>query len=324
MDQTITAKIEEILTRAKLSPEMLNIIHDSFQVDLRKEEPYRWAHLTLMSCECANGAAADALPGAVAMEFFALAADIYDDVQDQDNDELPWRKIANANAVNLATCLLTLSYEALTDIADPKLFRAVSMALNRTGTRAIDAQFVEFLYDSNEKITLDEYFDLIKRKSGSLTTCACEIGALISGASAQAVRQFAQLGEHWGIMCQIKNDLNDFLDFERKRDFMNNRKTLPYVYLLSVLTGESAAQFMELTRSARREGRQFKQEGREALRKMAAEEGAGHYCKVMYEMFRQEAEKVLNDIAVPEERKGKLRRMIGFAPADKVNETAQA
>lgn len=90
-DQIITAEIDKLLLRAQLSPEILQTIKSSLNADTKTGELYKWAHLTLLSCECVSGMPELALPGAIAMELFALAADIFDDIQDQDNEDLPWR-----------------------------------------------------------------------------------------------------------------------------------------------------------------------------------------------------------------------------------------
>jgi competence protein ComQ len=129
MNQVISAKISGILTRAQLSPEMLQMINSSLNADSETGEPYKWAHLTLINCECVSGVSEVALPGAIAMELSALAADIFDDIQDQDNDDLPWRQIPTANALNLAICLSNLSSKAvsmLLDDRDGRLYREVS------------------------------------------------------------------------------------------------------------------------------------------------------------------------------------------------------
>ena len=146
LDQAISAETNKILSRAQLNAEMLQMIKSSLNTDSKTGELFPWANLTLLSCECVSGRAEVALPGAIGMELFALAADIFDDIQDQDNDDLPWRKLTNANAINLAICLLMLSYEAVSNISDDGLSREVSTILNRTGIRAIDGQFQEFQY----------------------------------------------------------------------------------------------------------------------------------------------------------------------------------
>lgn len=309
LDHAISIEINEVLTRSQLSAEMLRMINLSLNANSKTGELFKWAHLTLLSCECINGESEIALPGAIAMEFFALAADIYDDIQDQDNDDLPWRKLPNANAVNLATCLLMMSYETVSTISNSELFREVNTILNRVGISASDGQFLEFLYDSSEEITLDQYFEVIKRKSGSLTACACKIGATLGGATESLVFQLEQFGTNFGIMNQIRNDLNDFLNFEMKNDLINNTKTLPYVYLISVLKGQPN-RFKELTQRKGNGLHRFGNEERDYLKKIAIDEGVVHYCTVMYEIFRQKSMEIIKAMPVLEKRKEKMIKLV--------------
>lgn len=310
LEQAISAQINEILMVNELSSEMVEMIRTSLHADDKNGELFKWAHLTLLSCECVSGINDIALPGAIAMEFFALAADIFDDIQDQDNDELPWRKIPDANAINLAICLLMLSTEAVASISDAGRFREVSQILNRTGIWASDGQFQEVLYDSDEKISLDQYFKIVKHKSGSLTACACKIGAILGGATEAVVLQLGQFGTNLGIMGQIRNDLNDFLNFEKKKDFVAHRKTLPYVYLSSILKGQTAARFKELTQIKEKDLHGFGTEAQEDLRQLAFDEGVIHYCTVMYEIFRQKSIEIIKTIPVPEKRKEKMIKLV--------------
>jgi competence protein ComQ len=311
LDQIIITEINQILNRAQLNTEMLDIIKSSLIADSSTGEFFRWAHLTLLSCECVNGISEAALPGAIGMELFALAADIFDDVQDQDNDDLPWRKLSDANAINLAICLLMLSFEAVSNIADNRLFREISTILHRTGIKASNGQFRECLYDDRQHITLEQYFEMIKQKSGSLTANACRIGATLGGAPPEVISQVEQFGTNFGIMSQISNDLNDFLDFNRKKDFVKNKKTLPYVYLLNILQGESAERFGKLTQIEDNEKNKLGNIEQEFLKRITIDEGVVQYCKVMYEIFRQKAMDIIMAIPVPEKRKEKMIKLVG-------------
>lgn len=309
LEQAISTEINEILSRTQLNAEMFQLIKSALSAVSKTGELFPWANLTLLSCECVNGVPEVALPGAIGMELYALSADIFDDIQDQDNDDLPWRKLSNANAINLAICLLMLSYEVVSKIPDNRLFREVSTILNRTGISAIDAQFQEFQYDSKEQISLEQYFELVKRKSGSLTACACKIGATLGGGSETLILQLDQFGTNFGIMCQIRNDLNDFLDFETKNDFLNNTKTLPYVYLLSVLQRQPE-RFKKLTQLQGKGSHRFGNVEQDYLKQIAIAEGVAHYCKVMYEIFRQKAMDIIMAIPVLEKGKEKLIKLV--------------
>ncbi|MDR3490789.1 MAG: polyprenyl synthetase family protein [Gammaproteobacteria bacterium] len=313
LDQVITAEIDKILTRARLSSEMIVMINSSLNVDSETGELYKWAHLTLMNCECVSGVSEGALPGAIAMELSALAIDIFDDIQDQDHDDLPWRQIPTANALNLASCLSMLSYEAISmlpDDRDGRFYREIGQILSHMWITCSDGQFQEALFDTREEVTLDQYFELVKRKSGSLTACACKIGATLGGASESLVLQLEQFGTYLGIMSQIRNDLNDFLDFEKKKDFVNHKKTLPYVYLLNILKGNAAEQFKELTQMKGNGLLRFGKEEQGDLKQLTLDEGAVHYGRVMYEIFREKSMEIIQAIPVPEKRKEKLIKLV--------------
>ena len=313
LDQVIMAEIDKILTRAQLSTEMIVLIKSSLNADSETGELFKWAHLTLMNCECVSGVPEVALPGAIAMELFALAADVFDDIQDQDNDDLPWRKIPAANAMNLAICLSALSYEAISTLPvdrDSILYRAVGQILSWMSVTASDGQFQEALFDTREQVTLDQYFELVKKKAGSLTACACKIGATLGGASESLVFQLEQFGINLGIMCQIRNDLNDFLNFQKKKDFVNNKKTLPYVYLLNILKGNAAEQFKELTQMEANGLQRFGKEEQGCLKQLAFDEGVIHYCRVMYEIFREKSMEIIQAIPVSEKRKEKMIKLV--------------
>ncbi len=112
-------------------------------------------------------------------------------------------------------------------------------------------------------------------------------------------------------MSQISNDLNDFLDFNRKKDFVKNKKTLPYVYLLNILQGESAERFGKLTRIEDNEKNKLGNIEQEFLKRITIDEGVVQYCKVMYEIFRQKAMEIIMAIPVPEKRKEKMIKLVG-------------
>lgn len=313
LDQVITEGINKILTRARLSTEMIVMINSSLNADSKTGEQFKWAHLTLMNCECVSEESELALQGAIAMELSALAADIFDDIQDQDNDDLPWRQIPTSNALNLAICLSMLSYEAismLTDDRDCRLYGEVGQILSHMWITASDGQFQEVLFDTREQVTLDQYFELVKRKSGSLTACACKIGATLGRASESLVHQLEQFGTNLGIMSQIRNDLNDFLDFENKKDFVNNKKTLPYVFLLNILKGHTAEKFKELTQMKGNGVQRFGKEEQGYLKQLAIDEGVVHYCRVMYEIYREKSMDIIQTIPVPEKRKEKMIKLV--------------
>ena len=308
-NRVIYEEINKTLVKAELSAEMTQLIKLSLNTESRNTELFPWANLTLLTCESIGTVPETAMPGAIGMELFALAADIFDDIQDQDNDNVLWRRLNTAEALNLAICLLMLSYESFQNISDSLLAKEVNSIINYTGLKAIDGQYGELQCRKTEQISLDQYFKLIEQKSGSITACACKIGAILNGASNELVQQFSSFGKNLGVMWQIRNDLDDFFNFERKKDFINNTKTLPYVFLLSVLQ-KQPEQFKKLIKV--QNNGLLGSEEREYLKGIADDEGVGHYCKVMYEIFRQKALDNITSIPVWGKGKEKLIKLVEY------------
>ncbi|EGW41280.1 polyprenyl synthetase family protein [Desulfosporosinus sp. OT] len=311
IDQIIEKEIKLLLTESGLSKDVVNIINSWLNANYRIKGKYGWAQLTLMTCDSTGGGLEAGLRGAVAMELYALAADILDDIQDQDNNDLPWRKVPPAQAINLATCILVLSYKALSTIANRRHLEDVNNVLNQIGLQACDGQFQEFLNDSKERISFEEYFEIIKKKSGGLTASACKIGAILGGAEETLVDQLERFGMKLGVMSQIKNDLADFLNLETKSDFIKGRKTLPFVYLLHVLNGINAEELKCLSSLAIQGLYEFGSKERGQLKELVVNEGTIHFCSVIHEMYKQRAMEILDGIPISEKRKEKLIQLVG-------------
>lgn len=309
-DQLVQTELHNLVAGLGLSSEMerLTLACLEYPHDPRPKV-YRWAKLIFASCEAFSCKPELALHGAVAMELFARAADILDDLQDEDNDNALWRRIPSSQATILATNLLLLSYEALSPVAGTNMYPQIIQTLNRTGLTAGDGQFQETLYDLREDATLDEYLELIGKKSGSLTAGACSIGGLFGRVTPEIAHQLWDFGVKVGQIAQIDNDLQDFLNITDKSDLMKGKKTLPFVYLLNMLEGEKAQVFKKLVLLAKNK-EQFGALEKEQLFDIMLNEGAAHYCLVVQEMFRQDALNILNTIPTSDEQKGKLKELV--------------
>jgi octaprenyl-diphosphate synthase len=63
-----------------------------------------------------------------------------------------------------------------------------------------------------EKLDITEsvYFDIIKKKTASLISSCCGIGAASSGANEETIRAMQEFGMTVGMAFQIKDDLLDY------------------------------------------------------------------------------------------------------------------
>ncbi|MEG0499823.1 MAG: polyprenyl synthetase family protein, partial [Rikenellaceae bacterium] len=85
-------------------------------------------------------------------------------------------------------------------------------------------------------ITENLYYDVIRRKTASLMSCAARLGAVSTGASEEQCEKMSRLGEMIGMIFQIKDDILDYTGGNSGKMIGNDLKekkiTLPLIYAL--------------------------------------------------------------------------------------------
>jgi octaprenyl-diphosphate synthase len=76
----------------------------------------------------------------------------------------------------------------------------------------------------------DAYWQVVRLKSGAFFAGAFGLGGVAGGAPSEDVETLAQLGETYGIMLQIHDDLRDALEVPANPDWVNGRLTLPILF----------------------------------------------------------------------------------------------
>jgi len=85
------------------------------------------------------------------------------------------------------------------------------------------------------------YFEIIRKKTASLISSCCAVGAVSAGADKETVSKMKQFGEYVGIAFQIKDDI---FDFEKNNnigkpqgiDIKEQKMTLPLIYMLNKMS----------------------------------------------------------------------------------------
>jgi geranylgeranyl diphosphate synthase type I len=98
-------------------------------------------------------------------------------------------------------------------------------------------------------VHLEEYIDMVLRKTGALFGCALELGALSAGAEPALQEEFRRLGRALGIAYQLRDDVLGVWGAAVKTgkpaasDVLHQKKSLPFV--LAAIAA-SRAEFEEL------------------------------------------------------------------------------
>ncbi|KGX90628.1 polyprenyl synthetase family protein [Pontibacillus marinus] len=198
-------------------------------IQYKKKEGFSFANLTKIHYEMFGGEEhSDIYQACAAVEIMILALDIFDDLQDQDALDKPWCDTQQAISMNIATGLLMLSMEMLSNTTfEESRKRDAIQYMNQQVLKAVQGQH----QDLQQQIkTEDDYLQMVQNKSGSLMACACLVGvSLVTPDNHEQVIEYAT---NFGIAAQIQNDLQDVLRGDTKNDLLYKKLTLPVLKLL--------------------------------------------------------------------------------------------
>ncbi|HZB32426.1 MAG TPA: polyprenyl synthetase family protein [Streptosporangiaceae bacterium] len=166
------------------------------------------ASFTVLCAEATGGSAADALGGALAVEFVHNASLIHDDIMDGDPERrgrpAVWRRFGVPMAILAGDALLGLAFEALA-----RWDRAGETAIHdlaRTVRRLCDGQSSDLCHDVLSGRSMSDYLRMIEGKTGVLLGLACRLGAMASAGPPAWLDKFEQFGVHLGVAFQLVDD----------------------------------------------------------------------------------------------------------------------
>lgn len=181
---------------------------------------------------------------AIGLELLHTASLVHDDVVDESGER---RGQASVNAFYdnkvavlvgdyiLSTALLHVSYTSSDRIVS---------GLAELGRTLSDGEILQLENISNQTISEEAYYEVIKRKTAALFEACTEIGALSVGASKDDVEQARLFGLHLGMAFQIRDDIFDYYESNdigkpTGNDMAEGKLTLPVIH--AVLSTENGA-----------------------------------------------------------------------------------
>ena len=187
---------------------------------------------------------------AIGLELLHTASLVHDDVVDESGER---RGQASVNAFYdnkvavlvgdyiLSTALLHVSYTSSDRIVS---------GLAELGRTLSDGEILQLENISNQTISEEAYYEVIKRKTAALFEACTEIGALSVGASKDDVEQARLFGLHLGMAFQIRDDIFDYYESNdigkpTGNDMAEGKLTLPVIHAV-LSTGNSAMKDLAL------------------------------------------------------------------------------
>ena len=214
----------------ELAKSLREPMHYFLQMPGKKIRPL----MTLYACEAVGGDIQDALPAATAIELFHDFTLIHDDIMDRDELRrgMPTlhKKYGEDTAILVGDALLGLCYQQLMR-SPAEYLPQVMKIFSETLIKVSDGQALDKEFETRRDVSLDEYIDMIMKKTAWLFMDACTLGAICGGGSKEQIQHLKQFGHSIGLGFQVQDDLLDFVADESKlgktvgSDFRLDKKT---------------------------------------------------------------------------------------------------
>lgn len=168
--------------------------------------------LTLMAADAFGLDPAEAMPAALALEFFHNFTLLHDDVMDNSemrrNRESVFKKFGRDAAILSGDAMLGIAEELLLRGAGRVLPQALGV-FNRMSRDVYEGQALDMEFEKRRNVKPEEYLEMIRLKTGSLLGACGEIGALLAGAGERECALMREYGENLGVAFQIEDDWLD-------------------------------------------------------------------------------------------------------------------
>ena len=197
--------------------------------------------MLLLAAEACGMDATPLAPAAVSIELIHNFTLIHDDIMD--NADVRRGRPAvhklwgESGAILAGDTLYSKAFQVLgMTAANPELILGAMNMLSRTCTDICEGQWLDLEFEERERVSEEEYMEMIEKKTGVLYGASAGIGALLAGASAEVVRALDEFGRMTGMGFQLQDDVIDLTAPEnvsgkrRGGDLIEGKKTLIMIH----------------------------------------------------------------------------------------------
>ncbi len=211
--------------------------------------------LTLIACDLFNGTIQHALPSAMAVELFHNFSLIHDDIL----DKAPLRR-ANPTvhekwntdiAILSGDGMLVKAYDVLAQSQQQHIGYLLPL-FSKTGMEVCEGQQMDMDFETQEKVSVEAYIQMITYKTAVLLGCSLQMGAICANTSHQTQQHVYEFGKHIGIAFQLLDDVLDVFA-ENKNfgkqiggDIIANKKTYLLLKALELANPDQLQQLQAL------------------------------------------------------------------------------
>ncbi len=173
--------------------------------------------LTLLACKAVGSDYRQALPAACAIELLHNFTLVHDDIMDQDTlrrgHPTVHTKWSESVAILTGDGLIGLAYRALMN-TPPETLQQVTKIFTEGVIRVCEGQAIDKDFEERQQVGVEEYFDMIQKKTGELIAVSTEIGGIVGHGASPQIKALREFGEAIGRAFQIQDDMLDIVSSE--------------------------------------------------------------------------------------------------------------
>lgn len=194
--------------------------------------------LLLLSARACGNTREEHLTLAAVVEMVHMATLVHDDILDEADvrRRVPTinRLQGNEAAVLLGDYLISHAFHLCASLSDTFACRRIGAATNVV----CEGELQQVHHRGDLELAIEHYLDIITRKTATLTSVACQLGAHYADAPDNVVASLERYGLQVGIAFQITDDVLDITGSPERmgktlgRDLDENKLTLPLIHAL--------------------------------------------------------------------------------------------
>jgi len=217
--------------------------------------------LGLLVYRALTGDHAAALPGAAAVELGHNFSLVHDDIEDSDAERRHrptlWAIWGVPLAINAGDALFALSrlalYRALDagTVSDRRMLELMRV-YDETCLALCEGQFLDISFERRTDVTVDEYLEMISKKTAALIGASIETSAMMVSDEEEVIEAYHRLGRDLGMAFQIADDLKGSFwasaDSGKSAagDIRKRKKTFPIVWAMQNATPDAVERLLAI------------------------------------------------------------------------------
>ncbi len=183
--------------------------------------------LCLVVAKCFNKEINEAIIPAIASEMLHNSLLVHDDIIDGDefrrNKPTVWKKYSINQAINIGDAMLILTYKIIEQYPNTIKRDKMYKYTNLTYLKTIEGQILEEILKEKSDPKLEEYIEMITKKTSYYLTYPIVLGLIVSGKEEYIDKVF-EYGKNIGIAFQIQDDYLDLTEGKGRKSIGNDIK----------------------------------------------------------------------------------------------------